>query len=117
MSGEDLFGGASNIVKCPKCGSYCELYDGCHFMTCLSSFCLKRTHFCNLCGKQLTNKGHQGHYNLKGPYGDTCNTLDKIEDGEGVAIPGTEMPERVAKALKERQRKLEEKEGGGAKTS
>ena len=65
-------------------------------MTCLSSFCLKRTHFCNLCGKQLTDKGHWGHYSLKGPYGDSCNTLDGIEDAEGVSKKGTEMPSRIA---------------------
>ena len=88
----------SKIVKCPKCGSYCELYEGCQFMTCLSSFCLKRTHFCNLCGKQLTDKGHWGHYTLKGPYGDTCNTLDKIEDAEGVAIEGTELVKLLSKS-------------------
>jgi hypothetical protein len=29
---------------------------------------------------------------LKGPYGDTCNTTDKIADAPDVSIPGTEMP-------------------------
>lgn len=101
-----ITGESTNIVKCPKCGSYCELYDGCHFMTCLSSFCLKRTHFCNLCGKQLTDKGHWGHYSLKGPYGDSCNTLDNIEDADGVSKKGTEMPSRIALHLK---KKLEKK--------
>ena len=89
---DQIMESGDNIVKCPKCGSYCELFEGCQFMTCLSSFCLKKTHFCNLCGKQLTAKGHWGHYSLKGPYGDTCNTVDKIEDAPDVSIPGTEMP-------------------------
>ena len=103
-SGEQDMG--SNIVKCPKCGSYCELYDGCSFMTCLSSFCLKRTHFCNLCGKQLTDKGHWGHYTLKGPYGDSCNIIDGIEDAPGVGFEGTEMP--IAKVKENHRKKMEE---------
>jgi hypothetical protein len=65
-------------------------------------FCLNKTHFCNLCGKQLTNKGHQGHFLLKGPYGDTCNTLDKIDEPSDVGLVGTEMPHRVKEALRKR---------------
>lgn len=52
----------------------------------------------------LTEKGHQGHYGLKGPYGDTCNSLDNIKDPHGSSFPGTEMPLRMKEALVRRDR-------------
>jgi hypothetical protein len=48
-----------------------------------------------LCGKQLTEKGHQFHYNLEGPYGKSCNTLDNVEDANNVGFEGTENMELV----------------------
>jgi hypothetical protein len=39
----------------------------------------------------LTEKGHWGHYSLRGPYGKSCNTVDEIDDGPGVSFEGTEM--------------------------
>ncbi len=64
------------VKKCPKCGFLIERSDGCNFMTCISSNCLRNTFFCYLCGLELKYSQHFSHYRLKGPFGDTCNTID-----------------------------------------
>jgi E3 ubiquitin-protein ligase RNF14 len=70
------------VKKCPKCGFLIERSDGCNFMTCISSNCLRNTFFCYLCGVELKYSQHFSHYRLKGPFGDTCNVMDQISDDE-----------------------------------
>ena len=70
------------VKKCPQCGFLIERSDGCNFMTCISSNCLRNTFFCYLCGIELKYSQHFSHYRLKGPFGDTCNMLDQISDDE-----------------------------------
>jgi hypothetical protein len=70
------------VKKCPKCGFLIERSDGCNFMTCISSSCLRNTFFCYLCGMELKYSQHFSHYRLKGPFGDTCNVMDAISDNE-----------------------------------
>lgn len=68
------------VKSCPKCGFLIERSDGCNFMTCISSNCLRQTFFCYLCGLELKYSEHFSHYRLKGPFGDTCNHIDNISD-------------------------------------
>jgi hypothetical protein len=39
---------------------------------------------------------------MKGPYGDTCNTIDKVKDDPGSSFEGTEMQVKVADLEKKR---------------
>ena len=57
----------------------------------------------------MTDKGHWGHYSLKGPYGDTCNTVDKIDDAPGVSFAGTEMP-NMRRSIKKKEKQIIEEE-------
>jgi len=68
------------LKKCPSCSFLIERSDGCNFMTCISAVCSRKTFFCFLCGKSLKYSQHFKHYRYKGPFGDTCNTLDGESD-------------------------------------
>ena len=64
---------------CPKCGEAVEMINGCNFMKCPWPQC-KNSFFCYVCLKPLSRLQHYSHYFTKGPYGNTCNTLEGIKD-------------------------------------
>ncbi|CDW85423.1 probable e3 ubiquitin-protein ligase ari8-like [Stylonychia lemnae] len=68
------------VKPCPKCGFLIERQDGCNFMTCISSLCMRKTFFCYLCGIEQKYSAHFSHYKYKGPFGDTCNTIDQVNE-------------------------------------
>jgi hypothetical protein len=76
----ELFITNSKMKKCPTCGVLVEKLDGCQFLYCSSPTCKRQSFLCNLCGKKLTEALHHNHFKTKGPYGDSCNTLDGIQD-------------------------------------
>ena len=69
-----------NCKKCPTCGVPVEKISGCQFLYCTSPICKGSKHLCFLCGKFLTEALHHAHFKTKGPYGDSCNTLDGIPE-------------------------------------
>lgn len=71
---------SQNWKKCPTCGVPVEKMSGCQFLYCTSPICKGNKHLCFLCGKFLTEALHHAHYKTKGPYGDSCNTLDGIPE-------------------------------------
>ena len=66
-------------MKCPKCNSMCEKIKGCKFMTCESQICKRKTYFCYLCGRELTQKFHYSHFYGK-PFGEQCKGQKGEED-------------------------------------
>ncbi|OMJ68483.1 hypothetical protein SteCoe_34049 [Stentor coeruleus] len=76
---EDLIQ-SQNWKKCPNCGVFIEKIHGCQFVKCNSSLCKGVNALCYLCGKSLNDSQHFSHYKTKGPCGNTCNTLDGIDD-------------------------------------
>ncbi|OMJ69920.1 hypothetical protein SteCoe_32215 [Stentor coeruleus] len=71
---------SQNWKKCSNCGAFVEKIDGCQFVRCCSSLCKGVNALCYLCGKTLIEAQHYSHYKLKGPFGNTCNTLDGIDE-------------------------------------
>lgn len=71
---------SQNWKKCPNCGAFVEKSDGCQFVKCYSSICKGVNALCYLCGRSLIEAQHYSHYKLKGPFGNTCNTLDGIDE-------------------------------------
>lgn len=71
---------SQNWKKCPTCGSAVEKIDGCQFITCHSPVCKGKNALCYLCGRFVIEAQHFSHYKTKGPFGDTCNTLDGIKE-------------------------------------
>mmetsp|Transcript_133001 Transcript_133001/g.296623 ORF Transcript_133001/g.296623 Transcript_133001/m.296623 type:complete len:108 (+) Transcript_133001:3-326(+) len=65
--------------RCPQCRASCERQSGCNFMTCASSACRGRTHFCYLCGDKLTQGQHFTHF-PQGVYEHICEKVDRRED-------------------------------------
>ncbi|CAG9326167.1 unnamed protein product [Blepharisma stoltei] len=68
-----------DMVRCPKCRNGILKESGCNFMLCRYPDC-RKTYFCFLCGKQLQKKHHYSHYKKSGPFGNSCNTQDRIKD-------------------------------------
>ena len=67
--------------KCAYCGQGIEKVSGCQFVRCKSPVCASTDNaICYLCGKGLKEKHHHSHYRSKGPYSNTCNGLEGIED-------------------------------------
>jgi hypothetical protein len=66
------------LVKCPKCNSGIIKENGCNFIKCLWNDC-QGVCFCFLCHKILTEGDHYKHFKISGPFGNTCNTLDRID--------------------------------------
>ena len=67
--------------KCAYCGQGIEKVDGCQFVRCRSSVCASTDNaICYLCGKGLTEKHHHSHFRSQGPFSNTCNGLEGIED-------------------------------------
>lgn len=66
--------------KCPCCGVPVERIDGCNFIPCESTVCQSRFAFCYQCGKAICESLHWTHYLTNGPFGETCNTLDGLND-------------------------------------
>ena len=71
---------SQNWKKCPTCGVPVEKLDGCQFLYCSSMICKGRNCLCNICGRFVIEEQHFSHYKTKGPFGDTCNTLDGIPE-------------------------------------
>ena len=71
---------SQNWKKCPTCGVPVEKIDGCQFLYCSSTICKGRNFLCNLCGRFVIMAQHYTHYKSKGPYGNTCNTLEGIPE-------------------------------------
>ena len=71
---------SQNWKKCPTCGVPVEKVDGCQFLYCSSPICRGKNNLCYLCGRFVVEDQHFAHYKTKGPYGDTCNTLDGIPE-------------------------------------
>ena len=69
-----------NCKKCPTYGAPVEKIRGRQFLSCTSAICKGRNHLCFLCGKFLTYALHYTHFKTKGPFGDSCNTLDGIPE-------------------------------------
>ena len=68
----------STLVRCPECKLGILKETGCNFITCLWNEC-KGISFCFLCKKVLSEDEHFSHYKRTGPFGNSCNTLDKID--------------------------------------
>lgn len=68
-----------NLVRCPRCKNGIVKDAGCNFLLCKYPNC-RRVYFCYLCGKELKRTHHYSHYKKSGPYGNSCNTQDKIKD-------------------------------------
>ncbi|CAG9324742.1 unnamed protein product [Blepharisma stoltei] len=64
--------------RCPCCGIPVEKIEGCNYIACFSPICKGKKGLCYKCGKELDEEQHFSHYTNKGPYGDTCNTLDGL---------------------------------------
>lgn len=78
---------SQNWKKCPTCGVPVEKIDGCQFLYCDSKICRGRNNLCYICGRFVVEAQHFSHYKTKGPFGDTCNTLDGIpEDIDSTTI-------------------------------
>jgi hypothetical protein len=85
------FGELKDFVSfCPMCNAPVLAFDpnsmknGCNFLKCSNNSC-SQCYFCFLCKKILTVRftqidQHYTHYKTSGPFGKTCNTLDKIVD-------------------------------------
>lgn len=78
---------SANWKKCPNCGAFVEKVDGCHFVLCHSALCKGAYALCYLCGRSLTEKQHHSHFSLNGPFGNTCNTLDGIDESNSIPCP------------------------------
>ena len=81
---------SQNWKRCPTCGVPVEKMDGCQFLYCDSLICKGKNNLCYLCGRFVIEAQHFSHYKTKGPFGDTCNTLDGIpEDVDpSLVVPG-----------------------------
>ncbi|CAG9313958.1 unnamed protein product [Blepharisma stoltei] len=66
----------SKYLACPNCHSEVDKNNGCNYLICPC-----KTRFCSICGKVLKGSHYSYHFKKEGPFGKTCNTLDKIEDG------------------------------------
>jgi len=62
--------------RCPRCGAPVERARGCNFMTCASERCRGKTHFCYLCGAELTRTQHISHF-PRGPFSSSCAAVDR----------------------------------------
>jgi hypothetical protein len=71
---------SQNWKKCPTCGVPVEKLDGCQFLYCSSMICKGRNNLCYICGRFVIEAQHFSHYKTKGPFGDTCNTIDGIPE-------------------------------------
>lgn len=71
---------SQNWKKCPTCGIPVEKIDGCQFLYCDSQVCRGRNNLCFLCGRFVIEAQHFSHYLTKGPYGDSCNTLEGLPE-------------------------------------
>ncbi|OMJ85235.1 hypothetical protein SteCoe_13471 [Stentor coeruleus] len=71
---------SQNWKRCPTCGVPVEKLDGCQFLYCDSKICRGRNNLCYICGRFVVESQHFSHYKTKGPFGDTCNTLDGLPE-------------------------------------
>jgi IBR domain, a half RING-finger domain len=71
---------SQNWKKCPTCGVPVEKIDGCQFLYCDSQICRGVNNLCYICGRFVIEDQHFSHYKTKGPFGDTCNTIDGIPE-------------------------------------
>ena len=68
------------FAQCPCCKEGMVLAKGCKFIKCRWPQCARKPFFCFVCGKELRRNQHYNHYKKNGPFGDTCNTVDKIAE-------------------------------------
>lgn len=68
----------NTLVRCPECKLGILKENGCNFIKCLWNEC-KGIIFCFLCKKILSEDEHFSHYKRSGPFGNSCNTTDKID--------------------------------------
>lgn len=84
---------SQNWKRCPTCGVPVEKMDGCQFLYCDSLICKGKNNLCYVCGRFVIEAQHFSHYKTKGPFGDTCNTLDGIPEDidPNLVVPGADI--------------------------
>ena len=90
---------SQNWKKCPTCGVPVEKIDGCQFLYCDSLICKGRNNMCYICGRFVIEAQHFSHYQTKGPFGDTCNTLDGIPEDIDPALLVPIIPGNVVEEI------------------
>lgn len=79
-------------MSCPECKTVVEKIEYCNFIRCASPICQKKTCFCYLCGKKLTQEEHFDHFKDKNPYGNVCINMNDIGDIKKTAISQGKCP-------------------------
>mmetsp|Transcript_74721 Transcript_74721/g.129629 ORF Transcript_74721/g.129629 Transcript_74721/m.129629 type:complete len:114 (+) Transcript_74721:1-342(+) len=67
------------MQRCPVCRAPSSRDNGCNYMTCYSESCRGKTHYCYLCGVQLSSAEHFTHFPA-GIFQNMCNNIDKRDD-------------------------------------
>ncbi|KAM3142535.1 hypothetical protein pb186bvf_005437 [Paramecium bursaria] len=75
LSQESLILNNMGISKCPKCTTRIEKLKGCNFITCPSSVCKNKSHYCYKCLVPLNIQDECKHFENNDPYKGACRVL------------------------------------------